>query len=290
MPARVATVGDVPSVPPRRVSRRHATLRRVSVRRARRGSRAVPPGGDGDQGRGRRAVQEGQDLPRDELRHESLRLERAGDRQQRRPQRRPPRTTRGPSTRRTTGATSSRPTPTSTRTTSSRPSRATTGPGRAGDLQERLRAAHAAEAQAGGPDPRMRRAARRRRFLAHWGYDNKNRTTVEPPGERERILARRPRTAASRRRSRRAASRTPSRSSSMAPRSRGRSPGNSETASSRARTRCRGSITVDEAARPAGRPRPVRPADRRQGRRRRRGSRRRRVDGHDRRRDRAAAR
>ena len=45
-----------------------------------------------------------------------------------------------------------------------------------------------------------------------------------------------------------------------------------------------GSITVVEAARPHGGPRPVRPADRRRGRGRRRGGRRRRVDGHDRRR------
>ena len=97
-------------------------------------------------------------------------------------------TTRGLSTRRTAGATSSRPTSTWTRTASSRRSRATTGREAGQAIYENgceppepptpkpvVPILECVEQLDGGG------------FLAHWGYDNKNGTTVEPPSDENKF-------------------------------------------------------------------------------------------------------
>ena len=56
--------------------------------------------------------------------------------------------------------------------------------GRAGDLRERLRAAHAADAQEGGPHPRMRRTARRRQVPRPLGLREQERHHRRADGRR----------------------------------------------------------------------------------------------------------
>ena len=121
---------------------RPVVVRRAALGRPRPGdSRRGLRRDDAGAGAEPRAGEEGQDLPRDELRHESLRLRRAGDRQQRRPERRPPRSHGA----RLPGGRLGRHHPALRRTWTRRQAPDLPGlqldRGRAGDLRERLRAA-----------------------------------------------------------------------------------------------------------------------------------------------------
>ena len=159
---------------------RRAALGRPRPGDPRRGLRRGAAGAGADP----RAGEEGPDLPRDELGDQSLRLRGACDRQQRRPQRRPPRPHRARVSRRRLGR---------HHPAVQLPGQGRQAPdlpglqlerGRAGDLRERLRAADAADAQAGGsPILECVEQLDGGKYLAHWGYENKNGTTVEATGD-----------------------------------------------------------------------------------------------------------
>ena len=157
---------------------RPVVVRRAALGRPRPGdSRRGLRRGAGGAGAEPRAGEEGQDLPRDELGDESLRLERAGDRQQRRPERRPPRAHGA----RLPGGRLGRHHPALRVPGQGRQAPDLPGlqldRGRAGDLQERLRAAHAAEAQAG----RSRSSSASSRRTAASSPTGATRTRTAPP-------------------------------------------------------------------------------------------------------------